>query len=312
MKKAEKFYTINVQGAPKTEAERGELNKTTGLPAGKTDKVIIEPGYTSIPNYSYVWGKQVKSKDDKPTGEIQFMEYGEPGGVELAIRYLKNTTSLDVIYQNLVNLKVRDEDTQIVLQVGINEFDVNQDAQLIKMLKNHTFNKDNKSRNPRKTVLFEEFNGNERSEKISSKISKQREAEDYVLNAEATETGLSVLADIFGLEVRAHNSTLYDALIEKAQNDAENFLNVINERKERMLEVLSFASEKGLLVSEEGGEIQLKENLAAKAKPVLPGILLEGDNLPVFLLDRFSDAEIFDLITKVTGVVSSFQQKEYL
>ncbi len=312
MKTTEKFYTINVLGAPKAEGEIGELNKTTGLPAGKTEKVIIEPGYSSIPNYSNVWAKQERGKDEKFTGKIKFLEWGDPEGGEVAIRYLKNSDSLDVMYQSQVNLKVRDEDTQIILQVGINEFDVRQDARLIQMLKYHTFNRDNISRDPRKDILFEEFNGSQRSEKISSRINKQREAEDYVLDAEATENGLSVLADIFGLDVRAHNSVLYDTLIEKAQSKADDFLNVINERKERMLEVLSFANEKGLLISEKGGEIQLKESLSAKAKPVLPGTLLEGENLPVFLLDRFTDVAVFDLITKVTSVVASFQQKEYL
>lgn len=242
-----KYYSIMVMGAVPSEVEEGFLNKTTGMPDGQTSKMIMQVGAIQIPNFSRAWAWQ-ELKNGIPTGHIEFHKWGQKhdlGKKEQAecrpveIRYLKGCTSLDKQYQdNVLKMRVADEDAQISLVNGINDFDIATQGPLIEMLKHHTFNKDNASRDPNnRDLLFCDYNPENLNKSQVSDMKRRNMAETIVLEAQGSEAKLVVLANLFELDPKAQDEVIFNGLLEEVKN-FDQFLRVIDITKLRFKFIL--------------------------------------------------------------------------
>lgn len=242
-----KYWSIMVMGATPTEIEEGFLNKSTGLPDGQTSKMVLQVGAIQIPNFSRAWAYQ-ETKNGIPTGKLVFHKWGEKhdlGKKEFAecrpveIRYLRGTTSLDKQYQdNVLKMRVSDEDAQIGIVNGLNDFNTETENPLIEMLKHHTYNRDNKSRDPNnREILFCEYNPENLNRSQVSDLKRRNQAEQIVLEAEGSEQKLSVLANVFELDPQAQDEIIFNQLLEEVKN-FDNFLRVIEIHKLRFKFIL--------------------------------------------------------------------------
>jgi hypothetical protein len=254
-----------VMGSVPSEIEEGFINKTTGLPDGKTEKMILQVGAIQIPNFSRAWAYQ-EMKNGVPTGELVFHKWGEKHDVgkkqfvdchPVPIRFLRGCNSLDRQYQDTVlKMLVTDEDAQIGLVNGINDYDTTTQGMLIEMLKHHTYNKDNSSRDPNnREVLFCEYNPQNLNRSQVSDMKRRNTAEQLILEAEGNTEKLVVLASLFEHDVKAQDEVIFNKLLEEVKN-YDNFLRVIDITKLRfkfMLEQLQ--ANRVLEFSQEGDAI---------------------------------------------------------
>lgn len=242
-----KYYSIMVMGAVPSEVEEGYLNKATGQPDGLTSKMIMQVGAIQIPNFSRAWAYQ-ETKNGIPTGTLVYHKWGEKHDLgkkvfaecrPVEIRYLSNCTSLDKQYQDQVlKMRVADEDAQISLVNGINDFDIATQAPLIEMLKHHTFNKDNASRDKNnRDILFCDYNPENLNKTQVSDMKRRNTAETIVLEAQGSEGKLVVLANLFDLDPKAQDEVIFNGLLEEVKN-FDQFLRVIDITKLRFKFIL--------------------------------------------------------------------------
>lgn len=296
-----------VLGAKPTEIEEGFLNKTTGMPDGKTEKLVLQVGAIHYPNFSRAWAWQ-ETKNGIPTGKLVFHKWGEKhdlGKKETAecrpveIRYLKGCISLDKQYQdNVLKMRVTDEDAQIVLVNGINDFDTAVEAPLIEMLKHHTFNKDNISRDPHnRDITFQEYNPANLNQTQKSEMYRRNKAERIVLEAEGSEERLVVLANLFDLDPKGQDEVIFQELLKEVL-DFDGFLRNIDITKARfkfMLEQLQ--NNRVLEFTPEGDAVLVIDD----AKEFLYKGIKDGDKIQ-FLSDNVLEPEIYEAYLKVEQI----------
>lgn len=245
-----------VMGGVPSVIEEGFLNKTTGLPDGETSKMTLNVGAIQIPNFSRAWAYQ-ELKNGVPTGELIFYPWGkkhkqgtkdEKECRAVEIRFLKGTTSLDKQYQdNVLKMRVADEDAQISLENGMNDYDELVEGPLILMLKHHTFNKDNKSRDPNNMdILFTEYNPENLNKTEVSQMKRKHMAEQIVLEAEGSTDKLGVLAVIFELDTKAQDEIIFNQLLDEVKK-FDQFNKVIEVSKLRWKFILESLQQNGVL-----------------------------------------------------------------
>lgn len=298
-----KFYTIVVGGAAPVDVLYGTLNKDSMQPDENTVKGKIQLGIVGIPNYSNVWGLRLIDKTSKkPTGQILFLPWGtekdqdgESAGV-IEIRYLPNSQSLDKAYQTLNQKLVLKDDSphsEISLQLGVNKFDYAADKMKIEMLKHHTFNSDNKSRDPNNiNIQFMEYNPSDKIKNKTNIIQTRRLAEEYVMNCEHDEKALACLADVFELNPKDTDEMLYNQLLDKATESPAHFILVLQTKRDYAKTALITAHENGFVDFNEPKQV-----------------LLRDGNKKVILID---DMDLFDSVEeKITHLTKNYVLPEY-
>lgn len=319
----QKFYTIQVGGPVPADVLYGFLNKDTMQPDLEVNTVIgkIQLGGVSMPNYSKVWGAR-ELKDGKATGKLIFLKWGSsnaPKGYEnpsvIEVRYLPNSNSLDKQYQDLVQkIKIQDEDTEIHLILGINKFDYKDKGMLIEMLKIHTFNADSPCRDPNNTnVQYLEYNPSDRIKSKSRSINTRRLAEEYVMNCEGAEEGtfdeklLANLAHVFELNAQDTNEILYNTLLDKASENPEHFILVLQTKRDTAKRELILAQEHGFVDFETEGEINLRDGSKKINLVKEMGTELTAEDKINLLVQNFTLPEYYESICRIQAKVKEFQ-----
>jgi hypothetical protein len=318
--KQQKFYTIVVGGAAPADVLYGDLNKDTMQPDENTVKGKIQLGVVGIPNYSNVWGiKLVDPKTKNPNGQIEFLKWGtekekdgQNAGV-VEIRFLPNSNSLDKQYQTLIQkLTVKDDSpyNEISLPLGINKFDYNDKKMLIEMLKHHTFNSDNPSRDPDNTnVQYMEYNPSDKIKNKTRSINTRRLAEEYVMNCEFDEKALACLANVFELNAKDTDEMLYNQLLDKATDNPDHFILVLQTKRDNAKLALITAHENGFVDFTQPGEVVMRDG----NKKIT---LIEGMDLSLetsvedkinHLVKNYVLPEYYEGIMKIQTKVKDFQ-----
>jgi len=307
----EKIFSILVLGKEAAEVEEGDLNKSTGLPIGKVNKIKLRPGQVSIPNFSKVWGRKIlDKKTEKPTGNIEFLEYGTKGGELIPIRYIEGCSSLDKHYQiNVLKLDFSDEEdfinAYINLDAGINDFKNTEDnALFLDFLQHHTYCEDNKSRNPKKDVVFKLYNPqNINKMKIDSFKDRQKAAE-YIMASENDEKKLAVLARLFEIDGDRQDAVIFGELFEILEDDYKRVINVIDINRARFKNILQDLADKGVLLVEEDDVIS---NIDGEREFLIKGI--DSKDKIKHLVDEFLTLEVFEVYQKVSILKNQLLQK---
>lgn len=246
----EKFYTIVVDGRYEpVEVEFGELNKQTMQPIGTPTKMQMQVGSISIPNFSRVWGKLGLNKEKQLDGKVEFLKWGDPAGEVVSIRFHPSSASLSQKYQDLIEKQTLTDDMiDIKLEIGVNEYHPIMDARLIEMLKHHTFNGGNKSRNPDNIeILYHELDSKKAMESEVNRMEQEQKARQVILDNRDDEGVLTILSDIFNLENRSQTSIMFRELSQIVKDNPAYFNHRISEAKEEVVAAYKKAEGYGLL-----------------------------------------------------------------
>lgn len=229
MENSEKYYSIIVDGKP-ADVEVGFLGDD-GRPNADTKKAQIFIGETAVPNYSVVWG--IQDRDPKTNqlrnGSIKYLKWGHPDGYRIEIRLLPNCSSIDLEYQRDIKklVKLRNDDAEIPMFVGVNNFKFGTDTTKIGFLKVHYQNGSNESRDPAAQIVFYDYD----SEKINSPqvldIELRQKAELIVLKARHNNEALDILGSLFHVDIKQQPDQVFRQLIEKTVN-FKHFLEVMD------------------------------------------------------------------------------------
>lgn len=300
----QKYYTVIAGRRDPEDVEMGFLDKTTGLPKGTTQKVKVAVGAIMLPNYSRVWARRVSTNlkatnvvsvmDKDYKGKLEFLTWGDDRGELVEIRFIPQSQSLDKQYQEQVlKLKPGDDDVFIVLNQGVNDFDPATEEGKISMIKHHTMNRDNESRDPNNTE-FDYIEYSIQSSKTSIKqIEIRREAETIVLDAKEDENALKVLCAIFNLEERMQDDRLEDVLMSKVQEDPHKFLSIIQNYKVSVHELMSTLAEEELLVLTSDNRIDIVVD--GKKRPLFDDVAEEDPNKKImWVINNILNPDVFE------------------
>jgi len=244
-----KYYTILAGRKEPAKVLQGTLNKTTGLPDANAQKVAVVVGSIVVPNYSRPWARRIITgaptvkKDDyiavthkEYRGELEFLAYGTPGGEEIDIRFMRQSSSLDKMYQDTIQkLQVQQEDAVLMFQQGINNFDPVTEKLKVEMLKHHGLNRDNKSRNPNNLDWdFTEYNSSAHKKDRVAAAQIANQANGYALEAKDNREKCQVLASIFRIDDKIQDEDIVDMLLEKATENPNDFIRYITDYQHRI------------------------------------------------------------------------------
>lgn len=306
---SEKYFTILVNGREAAEAEEGELNKTTGLPDGKTSKIKLQVGAVAFPNFSKVWGRRVlDKKTNLPTGEIEFMPWGARGGELIAIRYLEGCPSLDKHYQkNTLKIELSQEEQQetayIDLNIGVNDFDLESaDPMFIEMLKHHTYCKDNESRkSSSREVHFEIYDATKISKEKITTMREMRKAQDIIFDAEESSDMLMVLAKLFDIDPQYQDEVIFKELVDILEDDYKRVLKVINMAKDQFRDQLTALYDKKILQDTPEGDIF--EVYEDERKELIRDI--DAKDKIAYLVANMFDAKVYAVRERVSEITDA-------
>lgn len=305
---ATKYYTLVVEAAiNNSPVYEGKFNKQMEWPDGDPVPVKLMLGAFSFSNYSRVWAKRLKEpKTLRPTGQLEFLPWGEEGGEVVEIRYLSTSQSLDKQYQINVEKNLgTDEDVEMKLDIGNNDFDVDISKVKIEFLKHHSWNGDNKSRNPDiSTVMFYELKPGADLKSRMAEVKRRNEAEKVVLDA-LDNGSLIALANIFGEDPKTEDGYLQTLLMNKVDANHEVFLKILDDAKKDILGGLENAEELGVLSGKDKGEMIIR--IDGNDVPLLPGNFQKGSSTALYLYENFLDEDVFEAIARVNKATEDYK-----
>ena len=284
---------------------------------------IVPAGDIGFTNMSEAWGMRLdkEGKEPKSTlsvtspeydGKIKFLEWGAKGGSSIIVRWLSGYNTLDQQYQKLV-LKADDrisDDTEgvwsIVLKSGLNEFDEKSDAVKIEHLKNHSYNRDSKSKKPDFTnSMFFEKDEVVESKKESKNIDLKWDAIGLVKEA-SKDNSLHSLRNmkkaverLISEEVK--DEDLYNYLLKLADSEPDKFLAHIEEHKRFISNLFVKANsfklldltKDGIIAAGKDSKAVIGKDIQAKGEGMLEYILStcfsEESNKTIFALKDITD-----------------------
>jgi hypothetical protein len=305
---ATKYYTIKVGTGESQEVLRGEVNKKTGLPQGKPEAGLAVMGGYAIPNFSRIWGKRELNKEGKPSGKFAPMKWGTDGGEIIEIRFLHNCNSLDRLYQVQAGLKAKEEDAEIILEYGINEFDNKNKSGLIAMLKLHTANADSPCRDPENQfIIFAEYDEEKNITFSMKEDDILYEAMGTILNAKENPVRLRVLGQIYGIPEHRKDKLISTELMSRLKANPLKFLEDKNNYIKFCGKVLDKANEYQLLDLSIPGEVRIFGDTEGAVLTDLP-IKLSGVKKLEHMTENVLDPEVFEAISRIKKVVIKKEQ----
>jgi hypothetical protein len=287
----------------------GHIDPLTGQPKGGSWTATQSVGETAIPNYSTAWGIETKGADGKLTGEIEFLQWGDQKGGQIRLRYLPSCPSLSLNYQIEKKMDVEDEDTEIVVAIGLNKYSEVEDKWLVQMLKHHGLNKSNKSRNPRHNfVMFKDYDPAQELKFEANDIERRQEAERIVLDARDNEEALRVLAEIFEMDPEVPEKYLLKQLLAVTQNHV-HFFKVMEAFTKQYGDVLAKAKEVGLIDFTPDG---ISVMMGGTKEPLLSGLDVEGykgkksEDKAAYLLDHITEPLVYHGLQRLVEVFNEY------
>lgn len=302
---ASKFYTIKVGTGEPQLVLRGEVNKKTGMPQGKTETGYAVMGGVAIPNFSVIWAKPEMGKDGKRSGKFEVLKWGTAGGEAMEIRFLKSCSSLDKAYQTQVGLKASDEDQEIFLETGINEFDSILHPRLVDMLKLHTANADSPCRNPENSFIqFQEYDEQQNITMAMKTDEILFDAMGVVMEARDNPLKLRILCTIYGIPIERKDKLAISDLMMRLKANPLKFNEDRNTYLKECQRILIKARDFQVLDLSIVSEVWLMDGgIVVKDLP----IKLAPDKKLEYMLDNLTDPEIFEGIQQIK---KALQQKE--
>jgi hypothetical protein len=305
-----KFFSVIVGGAAHKPAqvEVGFLDED-GKPKGDTITAYVEKAGTAVPNYSEIWGIQEKGKDGVITGGIKPLKWDHPDGYLIKLRHLRTSQSLDMEYQDLKKMRVLDEEAEIALSLGVNNFDRVKDKMLIKMLELHYQNEANESRDPSRPVAFTTYDPDKITKLKVTDVENRQKAERIVMDANNSgkAQALEILASMFDIEPRQQQDVLFAELMDLTPT-FDHFLRVLDLSRTQYKEVLDKSVEIGLIDVEPKDAIYLIKD--GNKELLLEDIGNGKDNKLPYVLENFYQVKFFNALEVLKEAYKKFAEKQ--
>lgn len=194
-----------------------------GNPGVNQREVFNEVGLHMVINRCRVWCRRVMNdgklpvdekgveqalefRDVRYKGKLEFLDWGDSktGAQAIEIRYLEQSNSLDVDYQDFVqNIKLdyegKDGHTMIELKSGRNEYDFKKQPLLIQMFKVHSQNMNSKSKNPNPAIkgyVFKEVSDEMSDSAVIKNFDSKLDAGNFIKKVSENEQSLRNLFEI--------------------------------------------------------------------------------------------------------------------
>lgn len=330
-------YVINIGHERPMEAIVSHPKKD-GTPMGSDHLVRRIPvGRHMLANVCSVWGRRVvdgkefvvengnkktiEFNTNSYTGEIEFLDYGDPKGYAITIRYLKQSRSLDVEYQdNVQKIKIdlskgADGSAQLELESGQNKFDSKKDALLIKYLQVHPQNRDSKSKNPNPEIkgfgFYEITEDNVNTRSIKS-IEDSVDAVLIVKNISNNPADLKVIlklignrSELDGIDELSKDKQIYEGLLKFANSNSSDFTSLLNEWKRKISEAFEKAKGFKALDLTKDGHISVEIN--GKTHLVWSEIKAKGDGMIDWVMANYLNSENYKQTTTFIDLVEKLK-----
>jgi hypothetical protein len=272
-----------------------------------------------ISNVCSVWGRRVidgKGAADGSTinfdnknyqGGIEFLTWGDPKGHLLTIRYLKNSRSLDIEYQdNIQKIKIdlikgEDGSAQVSLDSGENKFDEKKDALFVQYLKVHPQNRDSISKNPNPAIKgfsFYEITDESISTTKIETTEKSVGAGFVVMKASEKDADLNALLDMIGEREEMGNvnklskpKQIYEALLNFATTKPDAFMSLVNVWKKRFSDSVEWAKSHNAIDLTKDGFIALAVN--NKNEVVFTNVPAKGEAMIDWVLSNITTSGVY-------------------
>ena len=235
------------------EKSSGQTQKAQG---GKTVIYSVPAGTVGFPNQSEAWGirldkhgkipeSSLSVTDSNYTGKIKFLPWGAEGGSVIVTRYLTGYQTLDQQYQKLVlkadeRIKEDSSDWYITLKTGLNEFDDEVNALLVEHLKNHSYNRESKSKNPEVYIDYKFFEKDEvQSAKRNTSLVEHKLSSIGIVKSAAGDNSLTQLKNVYRavkqiISGEMNDKNVYDLLMEAADAEPDKFMAQVDEFKKHV------------------------------------------------------------------------------
>lgn len=329
--KEKKFFTVIAGRKEPAVALQGLLDKNSGQPTANVNKVNLPVGRILIPNFSRVWGKRVIDQqtsqtgrsttvqtqsasvtDPKYRGKIEFMEYGAEGGEMIDIRFLRNSSSLDKQYQDVVQkVKATDEDAFIALQQGMNDFSETTEALLIQMLKVHSLMHESPSRDNTMTDYdMVTYDAEKRNKSRIEKVNIRNTAEGYVLDAANNKDKTYILAVLFNIETQMQDNVIIEKLLDRAGEFPERFVEVINQYQKKIHIMLQDADDADVIDIEPQGAIHMSDLKGGKDILIRNAEGRGVEKIKAVVSNAVTDINIFNALAKLEETFKEFRKQQ--
>lgn len=311
-------YVIQVGNPKPAEAIIATPNKR-GEPVGEQMTTYKRVGAHLILNTATVWGRRIIRGDDGKVaktvgvefnttgyqGEIEFLDWGIDGGCALAIRYLPQSRSLDLEYQNNVQkLIIRDDQlTHIALQAGENKFDYKKDDLYIKFLKVIPANQGSRSKNPNPDIkghsyweVTEEHVDKKTIERIDASTNAAGKVKEISVKPEQIRNLFVILGkrEEFGsTDSLSGDGQIYKTLLEYAYGFPDDFFYLIEEYKNKVRDAFDKAESYKALDLTKDGHIAIELNQKKQLPFSSVEIKGKGNAMIEWVLDHYLESEVF-------------------
>lgn len=328
-------YVIVVGRERPAEALVSQVKKD-GTPVGEDQmKRFIPVGTHMMINQTAVWGRRVidgkAEKDGKAVelntvgynGELEFLPYGDPKGYLITTRFLKQSRSLDVDYQNQIqklkvdwekgsndqSAKLTFEAAMLIFNAGENKYDDKKDSLLIQHLKTHGQNRDSVYKNPAPEIMgftfYEVTDDNVKTASID-KNEKSINVGVIVMEASNNPNDLQVLLEMVGVRPELEGidklskpKQVYDALLRFAVSNPNDFKSLIDNWKKKFSDAVEKSkSYKALDLTKDGHIALIVDN---KPNLIFSDAEGKGDKMIDWVLANCFKSEIYK---KATGFIS--------
>lgn len=298
-----------------------------GTPGVEQREVFNEVGVHMLINRCRVWARRVtndgktgKDKEGKDIpleatdpqyrGKLEFLDWGDDklGAQQIEVRYLKQSSSLDVDFQDWVQkirLDPNGEDGHVYLQFtsGQNKYDYKKEALLIQFLQIHSQNQNSKSKNPEpqiKGYLFKEVTDDMTSSTAVKQMESEFTAGNFVMTLSNDVQQLRNLFEIFtGYGVTfgdvnhlSVDTDIYTSLLAYSKVDGAGFTSNVDRYKKDLSDYFVKAeSWKALDLTKNGFIALLVDN---KNEVIYEGAEGKGRDMLDWVMHNFLKQDVYE------------------
>lgn len=285
----------------------------------KNGESIIELGFTggdeSFPNYWEAYARRtingkheidgvpVDITNPKYTGELEFLDSKQPGGMIVHCRYVKGVNSLDYLYQvNRLNIISKEKDEQnlmIILSRGEHEIDPAKDAMYALAIKVHPMNTNSKNRTERyKNSMYKEVSLMDTNVKEVKEIQSEYQAMKIVNESATSFAKLKVLHTVLSAEKeipynKSDENELFSTLVRYAKQSPEEVLRLVRKYKEDTTSVIEKTKSFNAFDTATNGTLKVG---LIKKEVILDGLDVKGEAMIQYLFDNCLEPKNYDAI----------------
>lgn len=303
-------------------------------PGSEVAERVIPVGKHLIINNYRAWGRRVvdgkpvkneagdelhlEFNDPKYRGDIEFLKWGDSRGFGIECRFLIQSNSLDVEYQDNVQKIKIDKDkgpAQIELDAGKNEFDPRTKALFIKYLKHHPQNRESTSKNPNPEIkghVFFEVTDDMVDKQTILNIESALEAGGIVKTMSAKPEAYRNLFEIMGRRDEFENVTTlsndqekYRVLLKFSQSNPTDFFALIKGFKEEVSDLFKKAESFNALDVTKNGFIAIE--VEGKKEVLGSDIKGKGKEMVEWVIKNYADDDAYKVIALLKMAVSKLK-----